>query len=82
MSVRKDEKGYYKLDNRGYRRKLVKIGCVMCDCVRFVRPCRITKHCRACAYIVNAFKINNYIKRPPRGEDGRYKSVKNNSKAK
>lgn len=71
--VEKDEKGYYTLDNRGYRRKLVRIGCVMCPSIRFVRPNRITDHCRKCAYVINAFKINSYIKRPQRGKDGKYK---------
>lgn len=76
MEVKKDQKGYYRINKNGYRRKLNRCICVMCGEVRFLPTSKITDHCRRCAYTVNAFKINNYIKRPERDEKGRYtKSV-------
>jgi len=69
--IKKDNKGYYKLE-KGYRRKLIKCICVMCGAVRFLKPSKARTHCRKCAYTINAFKINNYIKRPGRNSKGQY----------
>ena len=71
-NILKDARGFYKLEN-GYRRKLVESKCVMCSAIRYLKPSKVRTHCRKCAYIVNAFKINGYIKRPDRDKSsGKY----------
>jgi len=71
MEVSKDAKGYYTLEN-GYRRKLVARKCVMCGTIKYLKPAKVRTHCRKCAYIINAFRINSYIVRPNRNSKGRY----------
>ena len=60
-----------------YSKKLYPERCYRCGKVRMVRKNRLglSKLCRQCAYVVNAFRINSYIKRPPRGADGRFCKV-------
>lgn len=82
LEVRKDEKGFYRLEKGKYRRKLVEYICVMCGGKRYKRPGRHRDHCRKCAYIVNAFKINNYIKRPGRNSKGQYTKGEGNDESK
>lgn len=69
--VKVDKKGFFFLE-KGYRRKVVECKCVMCGLVRYLKPCKVRDHCRKCAYIINAFKINGYIKRPGRNSKGQY----------
>ena len=68
--IKRDSKGFYFLE-KGYRRKVIECKCT-CGLVRYLKPSKVREHCRKCAYLINAFKINSYIKRPGRDSKGRY----------
>ena len=56
-----------------YNRKLYQCLCKCCSKERYLRKSKMRDLCRSCAYIYNSHHINDYIKRPERGPDGRYK---------
>jgi hypothetical protein len=65
---------FYKMIGKE-KRRVFPCKCYMCNKIRYLKKGKERTLCRECAYTVNAFRINGYIKRPERGPDGRYKKT-------